>query len=122
MRKEKFAVLILNLIVSFCIAQVDTSTYSLYMVHSKVLSVSCALPACHDGSFEPDFRTIESAFNTLVYHPVIKNNSPQSFKYRVVPHQPANSVLYERITNCCFVNSNDRMPFTVGDTLSGSEI
>jgi hypothetical protein len=79
-------------------------------VYANVLHPKCAVPGCHDGHFEPDFRTIESSYNTLVYHKIIKNNADSTFKYRVVPGNKTMSVLYERITNCCFVNQNDRMP------------
>ena len=65
---------------------------------------------CHDGSFEPDFRTVQGSYNTLVYHPILKNNLDETFTYRVVPGDTGNSVLHERLTNCCFVNTNDRMP------------
>src|SRR5690606_15850599 len=34
-------------------------------LHTFIFSKSCAQPACHDGSFEPDFRTVESAYNSL---------------------------------------------------------
>jgi hypothetical protein len=91
-------------------------------IHKKTLLISCAVAACHDGTFEPDFRTVQSSYATLVYHPVIKNNAAGTFKYRVVPYDTAKSVLHERITNCCFVNENDRMPFTVGITLKQEEI
>ena len=40
---------------------------------------------CHDGNFEPDFRTVESSYSTLVYQPVVKNNDNQTYEYRVVP-------------------------------------
>jgi hypothetical protein len=83
---------------------------SLLGVHKNVLHPRCAIPGCHDGNFEPDFRTPQSSFSTLVYQPVIKNNSGNTFVYRVVPYKATQSVLYERITNCCFVNQNDRMP------------
>lgn len=79
-------------------------------VHEKVLVLKCANPGCHDGNFEPDFRTIQSSYGTLVYQPIVKNNEEGSFKYRVVPGKSNESVLYERITNCCFVNEDDRMP------------
>jgi hypothetical protein len=65
-------------------------------VYSNILHPKCAVPGCHDGHFEPDFRTIESSDST--------------FTYRVIPGNKTMSVLYERITNCCFVNQNDRMP------------
>ncbi len=79
-------------------------------VHKMVLSTRCALPGCHVGNFEPDFRTPQSAYSTLVYAPVLKNNAANEFKYRVIPFDTTWSNLYERITNCCYVNSNDRMP------------
>jgi hypothetical protein len=81
-------------------------------VHKKVLSTRCALNGCHDGHFEPDYRTPESAFSTLVYAPIVKNSLDTSkhYKYRVVPFDTTHSVMYIRITNCCFVNINDRMP------------
>lgn len=79
-------------------------------VHHKVLASKCALPGCHDGNFEPDFRTVQSSYSTLVYAPVLKNNTAGSFAFRVIPRDTTFSVLYERITNCCFVNTNDRMP------------
>lgn len=83
---------------------------SLLGIHKNILQPRCAVPGCHDGNFEPDFRTPQSSFATLVYQPVTKNNSGNTFVYRVVPFDHAKSVFYERITNCCFVNQNDRMP------------
>lgn len=79
-------------------------------LHKRIFSPKCAQPGCHDGNFEPDFRSIESSYATLVYHPIIKNNVNEDFDFRVVPFDTAYSVLFERITNCCFVNTNDRMP------------
>jgi hypothetical protein len=79
-------------------------------VHTKILAGKCALPGCHDGNFEPDFRTPQTSFSNMVYAPITKNNAQNSFKYRVIPFDTTYSVLYERITNCCFVNNNDRMP------------
>jgi hypothetical protein len=67
-------------------------------LHTFIFKPTCAVPACHDGSFEPDFRTVQSAYNTLVYHPVIKNDEDESFTYRVVPGDTTTSWLYERIT------------------------
>lgn len=83
---------------------------SLVGIHTNILQPKCAVPGCHDGNFEPDFRTPQSAYSTLVYHPVKKNNTDEAFVFRVVPYKPLESVLYERITNCCFVNQDDRMP------------
>ncbi|MBT6650787.1 MAG: hypothetical protein HOB54_05415, partial [Flavobacteriales bacterium] len=86
------------------------SATSFVKLHRDVLGPSCNVMGCHDGSFEPDFRTVQSSYNTLVYHPILKNNLDETFTYRVVPGDTANSVLHERLTNCCFVNTNDRMP------------
>lgn len=88
----------------------DPASNSLVGIHSDILQPKCAVPGCHDGHFEPDFRTVQSSYSTLVYHPIIKNNIAEEFKYRVIPGDTINSVLYERITNCCFVNIDDRMP------------
>ncbi len=79
-------------------------------LHRDIFQARCALPGCHDGHFEPDFRTVQSTYSTLVYHPIIKNNAENEFRYRVVPFAPEESVLIERLTNCCFVNQDDRMP------------
>ena len=94
----------------------------LIFLQKNIFEKSCALSTCHDGSFEPDFRTLQSSYATTVYHPIVKNNKSQKYKYRILPFKPDESVLYKRITTCCFVNTNDRMPFTVGDTLSEAEI
>ena len=57
----------------------------------------CANSGCHDGSFEPDFRTIESSYNTLVYQPVIKNNPDGNYQFRVKAGNIDESVLYARL-------------------------
>tara|TARA_B110000914_G_C15469142_1_gene449773 strand:+ start:1 stop:930 length:930 start_codon:yes stop_codon:yes gene_type:complete len=103
---------------------IDTvSPYSFVKVHRDILSPSCNVMGCHDGSFEPDFRTVESSYNTLVYHPIIKNNLEEDFRYRVVPNDTALSVLHERLTNCCFVNTNDRMPQdNIGNSLEQEDL
>ncbi|MDX5321432.1 MAG: hypothetical protein LPK45_09915 [Bacteroidota bacterium] len=67
-------------------------------LHKQIFSVKCAVPLCHDGSFEPDFRTMESAYNNLVYHPVVKNNAANAFAYRAIPYNPEASWLMERVT------------------------
>ncbi|HNJ89713.1 MAG TPA: hypothetical protein PLT99_09575 [Chitinophagales bacterium] len=67
-------------------------------LHTFIFSTTCAVPGCHDGTFEPDFRTVQSAYNSLVYAPVIKNDDDDTFTYRVVPGDTALSWLHERIT------------------------
>lgn len=90
-------------------------------LYSNVFAGNCALPACHDGSFEPNFTSAQSMYYTTVLHPVIKSSMDSAFAYRVVPYDTAASVLMERITNCCFVNENDRMPVLM-DPLSDDQI
>ena len=90
--------------------EIPVDSLTITYLHQKVLSSRCALPGCHVGNFEPDFRTPQSSFSTLVYAPVVKNNAANQFKFRVVPYDKDMSVLYHRVTNCCFVNNNDIMP------------
>lgn len=67
-------------------------------LHAAVFKPTCSNSGCHDGTFEPDFRTIESTYNTLIYQSIIKNDVQGSFEYRVVPGQPDASVLMARLT------------------------
>jgi hypothetical protein len=102
---------------------IDFGRNSIADIHKRILLPRCALPGCHVGNFEPDFRTAQSSYATMVYHPIIKNNAANTFKYRVIPYDTARSLLYERITNCCFVNVNDRMPQdNIGQPLPAQDI
>jgi hypothetical protein len=67
-------------------------------LHQQIFRPTCANSGCHDGTFEPDFRTIESTYNTLVNQPIIKNDPQGSFAFRVVPGNPAASQLIARLT------------------------
>ena len=81
-------------------------------LHDRMFQPTCANSGCHDGTFEPDFRTINSAWNTLVWHPVISNDAAGSFEFRVVPGSTASSLLMERLTN--FIpNTSGMMPLSV---------
>ncbi|MBI1193040.1 MAG: hypothetical protein GC205_07695 [Bacteroidetes bacterium] len=91
---------------------------SLLGLHRYLFAPTCAQPGCHDGSFEPDFRTVQSAYQTLVYHPVIKNNEGENYQYRVVPGNRAKSWLWERVTTDDAVLG--RMPLY--DTLTPGEL
>ena len=88
---------------------VDTANLTGFAaLHEKFLEPRCANPACHDGTFEPDFRTVEGSYNTLVYHPVVKNDANGTFEYRVVPGDVNQSWLINRL-----MTANDtlgRMP------------
>ena len=67
-------------------------------LHANIFSKTCARSGCHDGTFEPDFRTIESSYNTLVNHPIIKNDLSGTYEVRVKPGNPGQSVLVARLT------------------------
>lgn len=66
-------------------------------IHNNILRPTCANSGCHDGTFEPDYRTIESSYNTLVLQPIIKNDPQGTYSYRVVPGNANMSVLYQRL-------------------------
>ena len=66
-------------------------------LHNNIFIPTCANSGCHDGAFEPDFRTIESSYNTLVYQPVIKNDNGNNYEFRVKPSNSDKSILYKRL-------------------------
>jgi len=78
-------------------------------LHGKIFLPTCANSGCHDGTFEPEFRTIAGAYNSLVHHPVIANDPSNSFTYRVKPGDIPGSFLHARLTT--FVpNTSGVMP------------
>ena len=77
---------------------VELDPKSLPGLHQNIFKPTCANSGCHDGTFEPDFRTLESTYNTLVNHPVIKNDPANSFTFRVVPSNVDASQLVARVT------------------------
>lgn len=87
-------------------------------LHKNIFSVKCANPSCHGGTFEPDFRTVESSYYTLVYQPVIQNTLSEKYTYRVVPRDTNNSWLYHRVTKGDSLNP--RMPIYM-DALTTEE-
>lgn len=66
-------------------------------LHQNIFKPTCANSGCHDGTFEPDFRTIESSYNTLVYHPIVKNNPAGTYEYRVKPNSLSESIIWLRL-------------------------
>ncbi len=78
----------------------DPDPNSIAGLHRNIFFPKCANPGCHDGTFEPDFRTVESSYYTLVYHPVIKVtlDSNKIYSHRVIPNNTADSWLVERLT------------------------
>lgn len=65
-------------------------------LHAKIFKPTCANSGCHDGTFPPEFRTINSAYNTLVYQKPI-NTSSGTFRYRVYPYKSDSSILFHRL-------------------------
>lgn len=66
-------------------------------IYHNVLKPTCANVGCHDGTFEPDYRTLGSAYNTLVYQVPIKNDGNYSF--RVEPYNLQRSAILARLNN-----------------------
>ena len=66
-------------------------------LHQNIFKPTCANSGCHDGSFEPDFRTIESSYNTLVFHDIVKNNPTGTYEYRVKPESLSESIMWLRL-------------------------
>lgn len=77
------------------LATIDPSNFA--YIHAKVFKPTCANSGCHDGTFPPDFRTINSTYNTLVYQKPIDSNN-NLYKYRVYPYKADSSILYCRLT------------------------
>lgn len=79
-------------------SQVYLEPTSIEGLHQNIFKPTCANSGCHDGTFEPDFRTVESSYYTLVYHDIIKQNPSNPMDYRVQPGDADNSILMERLT------------------------
>lgn len=75
-----------------------TSRHSITGLHKNIFFPKCAMSACHGGSFEPDFRTVSSTYNTLVYAPVVKNTLNNEYSFRVTPFDRSKSWLIHRLT------------------------
>jgi len=72
--------------------------YSIFAIHKDILKPTCANSGCHDGNFEPDFRTVESSYFGLVNVAPIKSNISGGFPYRVLPGDASKSMLLQRMT------------------------
>lgn len=81
-------------------------------LHANIFKTTCANSGCHDGTFEPDFRTIYSSYNSLVYRPVISNDFQNTYQYRVVPGDTVHSLLHARLYHE-LPNSSGIMPLVV---------
>ncbi len=100
-------------------APAEPDTNSITGLQKNIFSTRCSKSGCHDGTFEPDFRTIESTYATLVFQPTVKNTVDliHYFNLRVRPFYADSSFLIERLVT----TTSDYMPSN-GDRLSQSEI
>ncbi|MBI1307300.1 MAG: hypothetical protein GC181_11920 [Bacteroidetes bacterium] len=76
----------------------DVDPTTIQGLHKLIFAPTCANSGCHDGNFEPDFRTIESSYNTLVNQPLIKNDAVNPLTARVTPGNAETSMLIRRLT------------------------
>lgn len=82
-------------------------------LHKHIFKPTCSNSGCHDGNFEPDFRSIESSYNSLINRLSTNTdpNNPQ-FSKRVSPGNAANSMLLHRIKE--FIpGTQGKMPLSV---------
>lgn len=70
---------------------------NIFSIHKNVFLKTCANSGCHDGNFEPDFRTVESSYYGLVNIPVVKSRIEGGFEKRVIPGDANNSMLLYRL-------------------------
>jgi hypothetical protein len=77
------------------LATIDPSNFA--YLQSNIFQPTCANSGCHDGTFPPDYRTISSSYNTLVYQKPVNTNG-NTFRYRVFPYKADSSILYHRMT------------------------
>src|SRR6186997_2925548 len=72
------------------------SPTSIQGLHKNIFRPTCANSGCHDGTFEPDFRTVESSYNSLVNVAPIKPDGIH--RYRVLPGNADSSMIMYRLT------------------------
>lgn len=82
-------------------------------LHKNIFKPTCSNSGCHDGNFEPDFRSVESSYNSLINR-LTTNTDPNNPQYgkRVVPGDAAKSMLLHRLST--FIpGSQGVMPLSV---------
>ncbi len=75
----------------------ETDPNTIAGLHKNIFKPTCANSGCHDGNFEPDFRSITSTYNTLVGQPIIKNDELNPLTARVTPGNEKTSMLILRL-------------------------
>jgi len=89
-------------------------------LHEKIFLPTCANSGCHDGTFEPEFRSISSSYNSLVNHPVISNDEANTYEKRVTPGSSDFSLLNARLTSF-LPNTSGIMPLEVDEESDWTE-
>lgn len=79
--------------VNFVLEDIDPN--SIAGLYQNIFKPTCSNIGCHDGTFEPDYRTIESSYYSMVYRNPIKNDG--SLTYRVDPGNPDKSAIIKRL-------------------------
>jgi hypothetical protein len=74
----------------------DPLPHSIAGLYLHIFKPTCANVGCHDGTFEPDFRTLKSTYHTLVHQIPIKNDG-NLYTFRVHPYDPEKSILLARV-------------------------
>lgn len=95
------------------VADVAIDPNTIQGLHKNIFKPTCSNSGCHDGNFEPDFRTVESSYNSLVerFSTNTDPGNPQ-FSKRVVPGNPGSSMILHRMTS--FIpGSQGIMPLSV---------
>ena len=78
-------------------SKADLDRNTIEGIHANIFLPTCANSGCHDGNFEPDFRTIESSYNTLIGQPIIKQDDMNPLTARVTPGNASTSMLVRRM-------------------------
>ncbi|MBK9271269.1 MAG: hypothetical protein IPM48_06700 [Saprospiraceae bacterium] len=73
----------------------DPDSNSIAGLYTYIFKPTCANSGCHDGTFDPDFRTLESSYNSLVFRQSIKSDG--IYTYRVKPFLPDSSGIMARV-------------------------
>jgi len=73
----------------------DPDSVSIAGLYSYIFKPTCANSGCHDGTFDPDFRTLESSYNTLVNRESIKKDG--KYYFRVKPYSLDSSGILARV-------------------------
>ena len=94
------------------VEEINLSPTSIDGLHHFVFKPTCSNSGCHDGTFLPDFRTIESTYNTLLWKAPILPDPAGPYDYRVEPGNADYSMLVHRMT-ATFANNSGMMPLQV---------